>query len=168
MEKYLSTTPYKKVKNKLTIDKNSIKTLSNLVTSSVEFVQYGSSYYAIHKEMFDKVSFLSEKLRTLYAGIPLGSCKGKDFVPDAALAFSWELNRDNFSCIELTWQEAITFLRRENLFFNDAPKGVLLLLYNGIPLGWVKNVGNRCNNLYPQEWRIRMEADYNEYSQLIK
>lgn len=158
----------KKVKNKLTIDKNSIKTLSNLVSSSAEFVQYGSTYYAIHKEKFDKVSFLSEKLRTLYAGIPLGICKGKDFVPDAALAFSWELNRDNFSCIELTWQEAITFFRRENLFLNDAPKGVLLLLYNGIPLGWVKNLGNRCNNLYPQEWRIRMEADYNEYSQLIK
>ena len=152
----------------MTIDKNSIKTLSNLVSSSAEFVQYGSTYYAIHKEKFDKVSFLSEKLRTLYAGIPLGICKGKDFVPDAALAFSWELNRDNFSCIELTWQEAITFFRRENLFLNDAPKGVLLLLYNGIPLGWVKNLGNRCNNLYPQEWRIRMEADYNEYSQLIK
>ena len=41
---------FKKVKNKLAIDKNSIKTLSNLVTSSVEFVQYGSSYYAIHNQ----------------------------------------------------------------------------------------------------------------------
>jgi hypothetical protein len=24
-------------------------------------------------------------------------------------------------------------------------------------LGWVKNIGNRCNNLYPNNWRIRME-----------
>jgi NOL1/NOP2/fmu family ribosome biogenesis protein len=30
-----------------------------------------------------------------------------------------------------------------------------LLTYQGIPLGFVKNIGNRANNLYPQEWRIR-------------
>ena len=24
-----------------------------------------------------------------------------------------------------------------------------------IPLGFVKNIGNRANNLYPQDWRIR-------------
>jgi len=32
-----------------------------------------------------------------------------------------------------------------------------LICYKGQALGWVKNVGNRCNNLYPQEWRIRMK-----------
>jgi hypothetical protein len=30
-----------------------------------------------------------------------------------------------------------------------------LLTYKQIPLGFVKNIGNRANNLYPQEWRIR-------------
>ena len=27
--------------------------------------------------------------------------------------------------------------------------------YQRLPLGFVKNLGNRANNLYPQEWRIR-------------
>ena len=27
--------------------------------------------------------------------------------------------------------------------------------YEGVPLGFAKNVGNRQNNLYPNEWRIR-------------
>ena len=31
----------------------------------------------------------------------------------------------------------------------------MLITYKGHPLGFVKNVGNRANNLYPQEWRIR-------------
>ncbi|MDC2687911.1 hypothetical protein PO256_17190, partial [Bacteroides ovatus] len=31
----------------------------------------------------------------------------------------------------------------------------VLLTYRHIPLGFVKNIGNRANNLYPQEWRIR-------------
>lgn len=35
------------------------------------------------------------------------------------------------------------------------PRGYVLLTYRNIPLGFVKNIGNRANNLYPQEWRIR-------------
>lgn len=34
-------------------------------------------------------------------------------------------------------------------------KGMVLLTYAGLPVGFVKNIGNRANNLYPQEWRIR-------------
>ena len=33
--------------------------------------------------------------------------------------------------------------------------GFVLLTYKDAPLGFVKNIGNRANNLYPQEWRIR-------------
>jgi len=31
----------------------------------------------------------------------------------------------------------------------------VLLTWQGEPLGFVKNIGNRANNLYPNEWRIR-------------
>ena len=34
---------------------------------------------------------------------------------------------------------------------NDA----MPVTYKGAPLGFVKNIGNRANNLYPAEWRIR-------------
>ncbi|MBO8459027.1 MAG: rRNA cytosine-C5-methyltransferase, partial [Bacteroidetes bacterium] len=37
----------------------------------------------------------------------------------------------------------------------DAPRGYILIRYKGKALGFVKNIGNRANNLYPQEWRIR-------------
>jgi NOL1/NOP2/fmu family ribosome biogenesis protein len=37
----------------------------------------------------------------------------------------------------------------------DVPRGYVLLTYKDAPLGFVKNIGNRANNLYPQEWRIR-------------
>lgn len=157
----------RKPKAKMTIDKNWAKVLPNYVTEPVEVVLYGSTYYALLKDFADKVTFLSSKLRTLYAGIPLGSCKGKDFIPDSALAFSWLLNQSEFSVVELDWKEAIAFLRRENLVLTDVPKGIVLVTFNDVPLGWVKNLGNRCNNLYPQEWRIRMEGDISEYSQIV-
>ena len=36
----------------------------------------------------------------------------------------------------------------------DAPKGYVLLTCGCSPLGFVKNLGNRANNLYPAAWRI--------------
>jgi hypothetical protein len=32
---------------------------------------------------------------------------------------------------------------------------MVLLTWQNEPLGFVKNIGNRANNLYPNEWRIR-------------
>ena len=37
----------------------------------------------------------------------------------------------------------------------DTPKGYVLLTFQEIPIGFVKNIGGRANNLYPQEWKIR-------------
>ena len=57
---------------------------------------------------------------------------------------------------EIAQEQAIAYLRRESLQLPpDTPKGVILLTYQRLPLGWVKNLGTRANNLYPQEWRIR-------------
>jgi NOL1/NOP2/fmu family ribosome biogenesis protein len=46
-------------------------------------------------------------------------------------------------------------LRNEALVIDGVAQGMVLVTYEGVPLGFVKNVGNRCNNLYPKEWRIR-------------
>ena len=56
--------------------------------------------------------------------------------------------------VELTYAQAIAYLRREALHV-EAPRGMVTVAYRGVPLGPVKSVGNRLNNLYPQEWRIR-------------
>ena len=51
---------------------------------------------------------------------------------------------------------AIAYLRKEAVALDgDVPRGFVLLIYHSLPLGFVKNVGNRANNLYPPEWRIR-------------
>ena len=55
----------------------------------------------------------------------------------------------------MDWKAAIAYLRKETLLLEDQPKGYILITYRNKPLGFVKNIGNRANNLYPQEWRIR-------------
>ena len=57
-------------------------------------------------------------------------------------------------CVELSYDEALAYLRREAIRV-PAPKGPVTLCYKGIPLGSGKGVGNRINNLYPEAWRIR-------------
>ena len=105
---------------------------------------------------WETCQLLSSELRVLSSGIMLGELKGKDIVPNQILAFSNVLNRSAFQKVELSWDDAIRFLKKEALILPaDLPKGYVLVTYKQQPLGFVKHLGNRSNNLYPQEWRIR-------------
>ena len=56
--------------------------------------------------------------------------------------------------VSLSYDEALQYLRREAVRV-EAPRGMVTLCHRGFPLGHGKCVGNRINNLYPMEWRIR-------------
>jgi NOL1/NOP2/fmu family ribosome biogenesis protein len=88
-------------------------------------------------------------------GIELGEIKGKNFIPSHALAMSNELNMSAFTNFELSYNDSIAFLRSEAISIPDAPKGFILLTHKNEPIGFVKNLANRANNLYPNVWRIR-------------
>lgn len=99
---------------------------------------------------------LREHLRILSAGICIGEVKGKDFIPAEELALSTALRPDAFPVADLDWDDAIRYLKKEALLLPaGTEKGYVLIRYKGFPLGFVKHLGNRANNLYPQEWRIR-------------
>ena len=61
-----------------------------------------------------------------------------------------------FPAVELTWQQAVAYLRKEAFPLPaDTPRGFTLLTYGRQPIGFVKNIGSRANNLYPQERRVK-------------
>ncbi len=97
----------------------------------------------------------SEGLKILNAGILLGEHKGKNLVVSHALALSNELNPNAFPVENVDREIAINYLRKEPVFLPDAPTGYVLLAYENSPIGFVKNIGNRVNNLLPNEWRIK-------------
>lgn len=104
----------------------------------------------------DELAVLKQTLRVVLAGVALGEVKGKDLIPDHALAMSKLLKSGTFPSEELTYEQAISYLRKEAISLSaEAPRGFVLVTYRDTPLGFVKNIGNRANNLYPQEWRIR-------------
>ena len=58
--------------------------------------------------------------------------------------------------VDLTYQEALRYLRGEALVLPaDTHRGIVTVTYRGVPLGPVKNIGSRANNLYPKPWRIK-------------
>ena len=69
-------------------------------------------------------------------------------------------NRSTLIAIDVDHPTALRYLHGEAIVLPpDVPKGEVFITYRGLPLGLVKNVGNRANNLYPKEWRIRMQVD---------
>lgn len=99
---------------------------------------------------------LRSNLKVLHAGVTVAELKGKDWSPHHSLAMSSVMDSTRFPVAEISYEQAIAYLRKEVIVLSsDMPKGMVLLQYEDLPLGFVKNIGNRANNLYPQEWRIR-------------
>lgn len=148
----------KKIRDKDNKNKiNLVSEYKNLILNPDRFTFYprGDKWFAFPSHLYNYLQTIKSELNILSEGICLGEFKGKDFIPDQSLALSNFLNREAFVTLEVDWETAISYLRKEALTFIDQPKGYILLTYQNIPLGFVKNIGNRANNLYPQEWRIR-------------
>ncbi len=102
------------------------------------------------------LEILTNKLRVAHAGMEVGETKGKDFIPSHDLAMSFFVSKE-VETVELDEYQARLFLSKEALHLSQSsPKGFLLITYQQIPLGWLKNLSNRTNNHYPQEYKIRM------------
>ena len=123
--------------------------------SAYNIVMQGDDVVALPREHAAAIVALQQKLRVLHAGIPLATIKNNKIVPQHAVAMSCALNAGAFNSVEVEREQALAYLHRETLNLSGAPMGYILLTYKGAALGFVKNVGNRANNMYPQEWRIR-------------
>jgi NOL1/NOP2/fmu family ribosome biogenesis protein len=124
-------------------------------SAAFDIMQQGERLVATPREHTAAMLALQSKLKVLHWGLPLADVKNNKLLPLHQLAMSTVLNKDAFCMVELEREHALAYLHREALTFMQQPLGYLLLTYKGIPIGFAKNVGNRANNLYPAEWRIR-------------
>lgn len=115
----------------------------------------GDKVVAISGRWKRLLAALRKKLNVIYVATEVAYIKGKDYVPSQALALSRLCSDGAFARIEVDYATAMHYLSRQAVVLADAPKGIVLLSYGGVPLGFVKNLGNRANNLYPQSWAIR-------------
>lgn len=114
---------------------------------------------AIRATLADDADRLRAAVRTIWAGVLVAEDKGKKLVPTPELALSTALSQSAFPRVNLSREQAVAYLRREALVLDPAvPRGYVVACCEDHPLGFLNNLGNRANNLYPAEWRIRMQA----------
>ena len=65
---------------------------------------------------------------------------------------------DGLPHVNVDRKTALRYLHGDALRLEDAPIGLIKICYEGHPLGDAKNLGTRCNNLYPKAKRIRMQV----------
>lgn len=118
----------------------------------------GTLIKAYPQALVQDIRQFEERLKVLRSGVAVASVKGRDLIPQADLALSQAFRQDAFQQVELAKDQALQYLRCEALQLPDAPKGFLTVTCEGLPLGFVKNLGNRANNLFPQAWRLRMNC----------
>ena len=119
------------------------------------------------KSIYEKIRFVEERLRVVLSGTAIATKKGKDYIPHADLALQTTFARmvaegempKGITAVEAGKEDALKFLAKEPVLLPDAPLGYVLLTYEGLGLGFVKNLGNRTNNLLPMARRIRMNIN---------
>jgi len=101
------------------------------------------------------INMLNRYVWVVKTGTCLFDIQHQNVIPHQDLALS-PLNKFSiFPQLELNRKQAQQFLRKQSFELPEAQQGILLITYEGFELGWIKNMGNRFNNYYPQEWRIR-------------
>lgn len=127
-----------------------------LQTTSSEFFTKSDFIVAFPEDKVQLLNVLSEQLRVISFGLTMAQFKKNDLLPEHTYALSINRNPSLFQTVELDLREALLFQKKEEIRIPSSEKGWLLVQYQGVPLGFVKNLGNRANNYFPKEWRIRM------------
>lgn len=129
----------------------------DLFSDYVRTVQKGDMVKAIPESIADEIIFLESGLHVLLSGCAAGVVKNGTLVPDADMALSVIFNKNAYPAVDLSLDMALSFLKGNPLVLPDAGKGYVTVCYDSLPLGFVKNLGSRSNNLYPKGRRIRMD-----------
>jgi 16S rRNA C967 or C1407 C5-methylase (RsmB/RsmF family)/NOL1/NOP2/fmu family ribosome biogenesis protein len=123
--------------------------------SRERLLKWGGELFSVSCNMGDYLH-LYQNLKILKAGTKIFTVKNNDYLPSHELALSLQLKTGAFPGNEIDLHEALAYLRRDNFKLQNAIKGWNLVTYKGICLGYVNNIGNRVNNYFPVELRIRM------------
>ena len=134
--------------------------IKQYINEPAEFYYFkvNDDWMAINRNHIESLNILSRNLYVKKSGVRIGKLAGKDLVPDHELALSIIVNKDAVLQTELNKDQAIQYLRRDNLNLTIAETGWSLMNYESHALGWAKLLPNRINNYYPKEIRIFSQA----------
>ncbi len=133
-----------------------LRGLAEMFSTGVSFRERNGLTIAVPRLTEAELAAVEGVLKPVSAGVAVGTMKGDCLVPSADLALSSILRDGAFPDAPLDKKAALEFLHRDSIKLEDSPLGYVSVSYNGCRLGFVKNIGSRCNNLHPMSRRILM------------
>ena len=119
-------------------------------------LEWNNILFAVPQAFTSEIREIHQQLRIQKLGIELGTVIRGELQPDQSLALAIDCHFPGR--IELSKEQALHYLKGET-FDLPGERGYQLVTFQNVALGWIKHLGNRFNNLYPKEWRIRMRID---------
>ncbi len=110
---------------------------------------------ASNENTFNLSKQLKDNFFILKTGITVSQVFGKKEVPQIDLALTPFLDT-SFEKVHLEKPEALKFLKGET-FQLSGSIGYKEIVFDHTPLGYINHLGKRFNNLFPNEWRIKMK-----------
>lgn len=126
--------------------------------AEVSFYRNADEVYAFPDSLEDDLLTVQSNLYIRKAGVPVGKIVRDELLPAHELSLS-SLLSDKLLTISLKKEDALQYLRKEEVTINVDGRGWALVQYEHLHLGWIKMLGNRINNYYPKEWRILKSAN---------
>jgi 16S rRNA C967 or C1407 C5-methylase (RsmB/RsmF family)/NOL1/NOP2/fmu family ribosome biogenesis protein len=124
-----------------------------------EFTMVGERVHAVPHTMVECFQQLSHHLYLKNAGIFMGTFMKNELIPSHQLALSNHLSQ-SVQRLEITTDDAIRYLRKDQLVLDTDKRGWTVLTHQNLGLGWVKLLPNRLNNYLPSHLRIVKEYTY--------
>lgn len=122
-------------------------------SQEMRFFKKENEVFAVDEINLPSLLQFKASLRLRKSGLRVGAEIRADLIPDHELAMSCILSQ-TVPALELSFEEAIAFLRKDTIDKEGLLKGWALARFKGIGLGWVKLAQGRIKNHYPMSWRI--------------
>jgi 16S rRNA C967 or C1407 C5-methylase (RsmB/RsmF family)/NOL1/NOP2/fmu family ribosome biogenesis protein len=135
--------------------KKALETITQWIKSPrpLAFFMHQERIHALPESRLTDLPILQSACYLKEAGIALGELSAKDFIPTHHLAMS-TLAHPDIPTVSLSREQALHYLRKEDLHPDTTHRGWTLVRYEDHTLGWIKVLPQRSNNYYPKEWRI--------------
>lgn len=142
--------------NELSRQKDLLDSSKFALLESMSIFNWRDQLLAIPSDLEFEFKLIQQELHLIKWGTEIGSIAKKGIIPSNDLAMNFSLRKTD-AVIEVERQQALNYLHGDTYPLNGS-HGFQLLTYHNEPLGYIKHLGNRFNNLYPKEYRIRMDV----------
>lgn len=136
--------------------KQTVAELSRWVVcpEKLRFAQVGEQNYCYAASQYEAVKALSQSLTVIYSGVEMGQIfKGK-LKPEWPLSQSVWYNETVVPAVECDVATTLDYLRKKDIPATEFAEGINLIKCDGYRVGFVKKIGNRINNTYPNSLKI--------------